>query len=588
MDRKSLLIVLISAAVFTGAWIGVDFLYPPQPRPVVQRHATNQIATAGTNTQSSNAVAQNPVIIPPAAAMVTPAGPEQTLLVTNQALVFHFTSHGGGIKMIELRKYPAAIKRMPGQPVPTNTATLNARALAPVMAVVGGAQLEGDNNYTLSRSDNTVRAEKVLPSGLRVVKEFQIGTNYQLSAKVRFENTSPVSLILPPQRVVIGTANAIGQNEDPLVVGVYWYNGTKLEDLKDAWFANRSFGGCVPGTPRSEYEGGANNVVWAAVHSQFFTLATIPATNAPRVLVDKVQLPSSGTLDTAAMTNGFQTALAYPDVTLEPGKSVEHSYTLYAGPKEYNTLAQIGQRLNNNLDLIMGFGGFFGFFSKLLLISMNSIHAVGINYALSIIIITVILKTLFWPLTNASTKSMKRMQEFQPQLKAIAEKYKDDPNKKNQKTMEFMKEHKVNPAAGCLPMLLQIPVFIGFYYMLRSAIELRGVHFLWAVDLSQPDTIAYLGTIPLNPLPLLMGTTMIWQSSLTPASPGMDPSQQKIMRWGLPAMMLFFFYNMSAGLTLYWTVQNILTIVQTKLTKTNDPNAPGAKAGPGMLVKKKK
>jgi len=402
------------------------------------------------------------------------------------------------------------------------------------------------------------------------------------------ENTAKTPLALPGQRLITGTANAIGFNEDPTVVGVYWYNGAKLENIQSSWFANSTLG-CIPGKPHDQYLGGTNNVVWTAVHSQFFTLATIPESNAPALQIDPVQLPPNDPKDTPAMTNGFQTALVYPPSVIASGASVERHYTLYAGPKDFDRLSKMAQKMNNNLDLIMGFSGFFGFFSKLLLFSMNVLHSIGLHYALTIIIITVIIKTLFWPLTQASTRSMKRMQELQPQLKAIADKYKDDPTKKNQKTMEYMKEHKVNPLGGCLPMLLQIPVFIGFYYMLRSAIELRGVSFLWAVDLSQPDTVGYLPglLIPINPLPLLMSVTMIWQSSLTPTSPGMDPAQQKIMRWGLPVMMLFFFYNMSAGLTLYWTVQNLLTIVQTKLTKTT-PEGPGAKAGPAAPIKKKK
>ena len=148
--------------------------------------------------------------------------------------------------------------------------------------------------------------------------------------------------------------------------------------------------------------------------------------------------------------------------------------------------------MGNNLDLIMDFTGPFGFFSKMLLLSMNGLHALGLPYGLTIIAITVIIKMVFWPLTPASTRSQKRMQALQPQLKAIADKYKDDPLKKHQKTTEFMKEHKVSPLGSCLPTLLQMPVFFGFYWMMRNAIELRGAHFLWAYDLSQPDTVAYL------------------------------------------------------------------------------------------------
>jgi YidC/Oxa1 family membrane protein insertase len=161
---------------------------------------------------------------------------------------------------------------------------------------------------------------------------------------------------------------------------------------------------------------------------------------------------------------------------------------------------------------------------------------------------------------------MKRMAALQPQMKAIQDKYKDEPAKMNQKVMEFMKENKVSPLGGCLPMVIQIPVFFGFYKMIQTAIELRGASFLWATDLSQADTVAHVAGFPINPLPLVMGVTMLWQARLTPPSPGMDPMQQKIMKY-MPLMFMVFLYNMSAGLTLYWTVQNLLTIAQMQLTK---------------------
>jgi YidC/Oxa1 family membrane protein insertase len=161
-------------------------------------------------------------------------------------------------------------------------------------------------------------------------------------------------------------------------------------------------------------------------------------------------------------------------------------------------------------------------------------------------------------------------------MKAIQEKYKEDPVKMNQKLMAFMKEHKVSPVGGCIPLLLQIPVFYGFYEMIQSAIELRGASFLWACDLSKADTVANIAGLPLNIFPILMGVTMLIQARLTPPAPGMDPAQQAIMRY-MPLMFMVFLYNMSAGLTLYWTVQNILSIVQMKLTKTNEePAKPGS------------
>jgi YidC/Oxa1 family membrane protein insertase len=173
----------------------------------------------------------------------------------------------------------------------------------------------------------------------------------------------------------------------------------------------------------------------------------------------------------------------------------------------------------------------------------------------------------------------------------------------NMKLMEFMKTNRVSPLGGCLPMILQIPVFIGFYQMLQSAIELRGAAFLWACDLSQPDTvfvipglgfIPFFGIpgsgLPINPLPLMMGATMLWQARLTPPSPGMDPVQQSIMKYMLLIFMVFL-YNFSAGLTLYWTVQNLLTILQMKVTKATDPKSqstvkPASPTGPALKKKR--
>jgi YidC/Oxa1 family membrane protein insertase len=174
-------------------------------------------------------------------------------------------------------------------------------------------------------------------------------------------------------------------------------------------------------------------------------------------------------------------------------------------------------------------------------------------------------------------------------MKAIQEKFKDDPAKMNKKVMEFMKENKVSPLGGCLPLLLQIPVFIGFFQMVQSAIELRGAAFLWVWDLSRPDTIFVIPGLDfnVNPLPLLMGGTMLWQASLTPPSPGMDPTQQKIMKY-MPLIFLFMLYNYSAGLTLYWTVQNLLSIAQMKLTKAADGKTAPAAPAVSVAPKKKK
>ena len=177
------------------------------------------------------------------------------------------------------------------------------------------------------------------------------------------------------------------------------------------------------------------------------------------------------------------------------------------------------------------------------------------------------------PITARSTRAMKKMAvvnaKMMPEIKDIKERYKDDYQKMNMKMMEIYKKHGVNPLSqmgGCLPLLIQMPIFFGFFTMLRTAIELRGAEFLWVADLSSPDTVAMVAGLPINIMPLLMTGTMFLQMKLQPPSPGMDPTQQAMMKY-MPLMFVFFFYFASAGLCLYWTVSNILGIVQTKMTK---------------------
>jgi YidC/Oxa1 family membrane protein insertase len=418
------------------------------------------------------------------------------------------------------------------------------------------------------------------------VKEFEVGTNYLVLATVRLENRSDQPLTLPAQQWFAGTATPMSAQDDGSAVAVMWYNGAKSQDIGAGYFSSSGFA-CIPRVPPAEYRGGSNDVAWVAVHNQYFALAVMPKEPASQIVVHKINLPPPGEEEllyrTVKQPVGFEAALVYPAVVLQPHQSVQRQVTLYAGPKEYRTLATVSATLNNNVDAVMGFG-FWGFFSKALLLAMNTLHhSLGLSYGWAIVAITIIIKVVFWPLTQASTRSAKRMQALQPQIKALQAKYKDDPVKAQRKMMEFWKEHKINPMSGCLPTLIQMPVFFGFFFMIRSAIELRGAPFLWVADLSRPDTIFVLPGInfPINLLPLVMGATMLWQAHLTPPSPGMDQTQAKMMRY-MPLMFLVFLYNYSSGLTLYWTVQNLLSIVQTKLTRTNP--VPAGQDKPQVLT----
>jgi YidC/Oxa1 family membrane protein insertase len=580
MDRTGIIVVTL-CVVLLGFW------FVQQNKLAVQQShyaATNQLART-----PSQPAATNPTPAPvPAASTVTTTDatfdtnqPETILVVTNARARYTFTSRGGGLKLVELLDYPETVSPRWKKKVATNgVATLNMRAPLPVLAILGGTNLVGDGVFTLTPVAGGVRAEKSLANGLRLAKEFRLSSNYLVNASVQLENMSAEPCPLPAQEWVIGTATPMGPDDTDVSMyeGVLWFDGTGAQDRTVSWFSGAGFG-CFRGTPRSEFTAGSNNVVWAAAHNQFFALLAMPKEPAVQLVARSVNLPPFPNVEPipdVPPAPGIQSAFVYPATTLKPHQTVERQIVFFVGPKEYRLLARIGDQFQNQADLVMQFGKFFGFFAKALLLAMNWLHDVTrAGYGLVIVLITVIIKVVFWPLTAASTRSMKRMAALAPEMAALKEKYKDDMQKLTQKQWELYRKHKVSPMSGCLPMAIQMPIFIGFFTMIRSAIELRGARFLWIADLSKPDTIFMIpGTnFPFNPLPLLMGGAMLWQSHLTPPSPGMDPTQARMMRY-MPLLFLVFLYNYSSGLALYWTVNNVLTIVQTKLTKMNQPPAP--------------
>lgn len=229
---------------------------------------------------------------------------------------------------------------------------------------------------------------------------------------------------------------------------------------------------------------------------------------------------------------------------VKPGTN---SFLIYAGPKEYDRL----KKLNVGLEHIIDFG-FFSILARPIFWMLKFFYSFIGNYGWAIVLITIVTRIPFIPLLSKSQKSMKKLQELQPRMNELKEKYKKDPQKLQKEMMEIYKKHKVNPVGGCLPMLLQIPVFFALYKVLLIALELRNAPFmLWITDLSAKD--------PYYILPVVMGVTMVIQQKMTPTS--LDPRQNKIMMF-MPVVFTFMFLNFASGLVLYWLVNNILSIVQ--------------------------
>ena len=274
---------------------------------------------------------------------------------------------------------------------------------------------------------------------------------------------------------------------------------------------------------------------WIAMQQHYFLSAWIPNEQ------------SKNKFYTRSANGDYTIGAVSQPIHIEPGQQADISSSLYVGPE----ITSVLQGIAPGLDLTVDYGWLW-FVSTLLFSLMKSIHSVVGNWGWSIVLVTLLIKLAFYRLSATSYKSMASMRKLQPKLAALKERYGDDKAKISQATMELYKQEKVNPLGGCLPILIQIPVFIALYWVLLESVELRQAPFiLWIKDLALPD--------PLHVLPVIMGATMLIQQRLNPAPP--DPMQAKVMMF-LPILFTGLFWNFPAGLVLYWIVNNSLSILQ--------------------------
>ena len=584
MDRTSVIVVTI-CVILLFTWPALlEKISPTPPQPIQPTNAPPAQVAGQTNASNTARYQQAPLsqgpISPDFKSPVKLDSPKISIL-ESEGSSYIFTSEGG-LKTVELKKPHVVL----GENVDLLWDTNNGDVVSKPIILNHGVELPlfalkgiDDSEFSITADDSLVTMVSTNKAGIRITKEFSAGTNYLLHSTITLANPMPEPVAVQRWKLMLGTSMPLQAGESYPVWGAQWHNGEDMEDIDESWFANRTLG-CFPGTPRTEFWSAGQPIKWVGIHNRFFSITTMPteALSGARVYSTTTthRLPNERLEEDEQYVHDSQilAGLIFDAQVLKPGENVVKQFTTYAGPKEYRLLEAHALTYGNSIDSVMGFDGFFGTFAKILLWAMSGIHnSFGLGYALCIIVITIIIKLLFWPLTRASTVSMKRMAAYQPHMAEIREKYKDDSQKMNKRIMEFMREHKINPLGGCLPILIQIPVFFGFFTMLRSAVELRGAEFLWACDLSQSDTVAHIAGFPINPLPMIMGVTMILQARITPVSPTADATQQKIMKY-MPLMFIVILYNFSAGLTLYWTVQNMLSILQTKLTKNIVVEAP--------------
>jgi len=567
MDRKG--IIAISLAVLVLFIWQLEFApkyMPPAAAPGASPAGSPApSAAAGATSAGSPA---NPANSGPIAGPVPSATPElkvpETLTaVPGPAGTYHFTNLGGGIARVQLGGYAAESG---------SSVTLNEFGTLPIGAISEQPMEGADLPYTVTQQGNAVLCVRDQPGGLSISKKFTLPSSvaaalgYGLTLDITYTNHGAGTLQSPGYYMYVGSATPIHQRDLTIYTAFDWdVAGAKSTHTTVNDFNARRVPliGIELSPEKKEYTADADKIGWAAINSQFFTTIVAPQNGTAGIGVWADRFPvKSDDRDVMAIEG----ALRMPAFSLPPGGSVTQSFNIYAGPKIYDVLKGLGEGQQQILNF-----GLFTPVSVFLLRMMNLLFLVTHSYAISIIILTLCIRGILWPVQNRATASMRQMQEIQPRMAELKEKYKDDPTRMNTEVMKLYKEYKINPLAGCLPMFIQMPIFFGFYRLLGTAIELRGSRFLWVHDLSQPDTVFHIAGVPINILPICMAITMIMQMRLQPKTG--DQAQQRMFMF-LPLIFVFICYNFASALALYYTVQNIFSITQLYVTRKKTAPAP--------------
>jgi YidC/Oxa1 family membrane protein insertase len=483
---------------------------------------------------------------------------EVTDTIRNSDLELHLTNRGGGIAKAVLLNHLAE----------ENTrVTLNSEEHPPIGAIVTDPKAPQFPEYKMSREGAAVILQTITPEQVTIRKRFSFGPstekkdNYIALLDVEFRNGGNSVYANPGYFLELGSAAPIHARDFPSYTRLVWCMDGKAKGVDVSWFAGgNGFLGIGQRVAQPNYLENIPPAEWAAVTDQFFATLIAPLNaKASSVWGRRFDV----TRWAGSKIGGMEGAMGMPGFKVEPGQSYTAQFQIYAGPKLYHRLAT----LSHNEAEVMEFG-IFKIVCQALLNALNTLHSFLGNYAAAIFALTVIVKAILWPIQNKATRSARQMAALSPKMQELREKYKDDPTRMNQELMKMYKEYGINPVGGCLPMVIQIPIFFGLFTMLRQAVELRNAHFLWIHDLSLPDTVGHLPllgyTIPINVLPLIMAATSFWMTHLTPKSG--DPTQQRMMMF-MPIIFIVFCYNFAAALALYYTTQNLLTVLQLHLNQ---------------------
>jgi YidC/Oxa1 family membrane protein insertase len=449
----------------------------------------------------------------------------------------------------------------------THDVVLNEQAHSSILELTGWPGADA-LNFTSRSVPNGLAYTTTLTGGLTWVRQYTVGKDYVITVQDTIANPGAAEAVLPAYGLSVGRA-------EPLRVAGR-YQSTANSYLGCGWLTEKSFHlttindfnpGFIPLIGIKTRDG--KDVIdsttieneklrWLGAENQFFTVLLTPAEDhliASARFQCFNQRDDEGKLMPSDAEPDIEATALFPEVHVPAGGSASFTYNVYAGPKDYYQLNALGQQQGELM-----YYGHFEIPIIILLGILRFFHSFTGNYGVAIILLTLLVKTVTWPLQSVSNHSGKKMQALAPKLKELQAKYKDQPEKLNTETFAMYREYGVNPFGGCLPALVQMPVFFSLYYMLQNAGELRGQSFLWIHDLTRPDTVATWNHIALNPLPLMVtGLTMIMMR-MTPQMSS-DPTQAKIAQF-MPLIFLVFLYNFAAALSLYYVINNCVSIIQ--------------------------
>ena len=521
MEKRVLIAVLLSIAVMYG----YTFLFP-QPKSIQQKADSAQ-SVAGTQA----AVATLPATVTSAAASValTQSAQVRDITIENDVYSTVISTRNGAIKKFVLKKYKDVAGAGGKEIVLFDHSGQLGYTLA---SSYPGFLSDSDTNFiantdrlTLTGAESkTLELTSTTSSGIVIKNTYTFtGNNYPISLEQSVVNNSSQAVSGQIQLNLLHPVAKPKNDDGRFEV----YGPTTLSAAGVVFDAVADFA-----KSEKTYDKGLK---WSGFGDKYFLSAIIAKGTGISTVTLKEQ-------------NGIlNQKFSSQKTDVNPGQMVNFSSNLFFGPKDIDILKSQSVELEGAIDL-----GWFSALAKPLLHSLKLFYRYVHNYGIAIILITLILKILFFPLTHKSYKSMKEMQKIQPKMQELKDKFKDDRDGLNRAVMELYKTHKVNPLGGCLPMIVQIPVFFGLYKALMFSIELRHApFFFWLQDLSAKD--------PYYVTPIIMGATMFIQQKMTPTN--MDPVQAKMML-ALPVVFTFMFLNFPSGLVLYWLVNNILTIAQ--------------------------